>query len=91
VDSSLSEILLNGGIAGVFCVLFVIGIIVPKWVVDDLRKERDSLKDAVSSERARADSAVAAAEVTKELFTALQAQAGLNHPPARRQPGRRQP
>jgi hypothetical protein len=72
-DTALLTILTNAGIAGVFVVLFLLGLIYPKTVVDDLRAERDSLRQAVMSERERADAAVAAAQATRDVFTALRA------------------
>jgi hypothetical protein len=72
-DTALLTILTNAGIAGVFVVLFLLGLIYPKTVVDDLRAERDSLRQAVMSERERADAAVAAAQATRDVFTALKA------------------
>lgn len=76
-DSSLITLLANAGIAGVFVVLFLTGMIVPKSVIDDLRAERDKLSQAVNSERDRADAAVAAAQATRDVFSALQAGADL--------------
>lgn len=79
-DSALVTILTNAGVAGVFVVLFLLGMIYPKTVVDDLRAERDSLRQAVASERDRADTAVAAAQASRDVFAALRAGAEMRHP-----------
>lgn len=73
MDSVLITGLLNGGVAGIVVLLFVLGLIFPKSVVADLREERDALKTAVANERDRAESAVAAAQASRDLMAALQA------------------
>lgn len=78
VDSSLATILTGAGACGVFCLLFIFGIIYPKNVVTDLKEERNAEKaraDAervrADAERSRADAAVAAAQATSGIMTAL--------------------
>jgi hypothetical protein len=66
-------------VAGVFCILFVCGLLYPKSVVDDLRAERDAYRAAVSAERDRADAAVAAAQATRDVLGAIQAGVTLGH------------
>jgi hypothetical protein len=78
-DSAFITVLTSAGVAGVFCILFVLGLIYPKSVVDDLRDERDALRQVVQSERERADSAVAAAQATHDVLAALQAGVALGH------------
>jgi ABC-type tungstate transport system substrate-binding protein len=39
VDSSLASILITYGPLGIFVILFVFGVIVPKWYVTKLEKE----------------------------------------------------
>lgn len=73
MDSSLLIPLTSIGTAGIFCILFVLGWVFPKSVVDDLKAERDFLRQRVEAERERADTAVAAAQATKDVFAALQA------------------
>jgi len=73
VDPQLITALITGsGVAGVFCVLFVLGRVFPKSVVDDKNAEIAELKAALSAERARADAAVTAASATKEILAAIQ-------------------
>lgn len=72
-DSTLITVITGTGVAGVFCVLFLLGLIYPKYVVDDLRAERDALRAAVHAERERADAAVAAAQASANVFAALRA------------------
>lgn len=78
-DSALISVLSSAGVAGIFCILFVLGFIYPKSVVDDLREERDALREAVRAERDRADSAVAAAQASRDVLSALQAGVALGH------------
>jgi hypothetical protein len=72
VDSALVSVLSSAGVAGVFCVLFVFGLIFPRSVVDDLREENRELKAAVESERDRANAAVTAATATRDILAAIQ-------------------
>jgi hypothetical protein len=71
VDSTLWNVLTGAGVAGVFCALFLIGLIYPKGYVDDLREELRELKAALAAERTRADAAIAAAQATRDLMTAI--------------------
>lgn len=71
MPDALVNILINGGICGVVCILLITGLIVPRFVLDDLRAENKELKDAVTAERARADTAVAAANATRDVISAL--------------------
>jgi len=83
-DSALVNVLANGGVAGIVIVLILVGLLVPKWVHDDLKAERDALKQALAEERDRADAAVAAAQASRDLIAALQTgmqMAAREHPP----------
>lgn len=71
-DTALLSVLTSAGVAGVFCVLFVCGLIVPKFVVDDLRSEVTELKEALEAERDRANASVAAASATRDVLAAIQ-------------------
>lgn len=68
---SIIQLAAGGGVAGIFCVLFITGYIFPRSVVSDLRTEIDQLKAERTAERERADAAVAAAEATKDVMRAL--------------------
>jgi hypothetical protein len=82
VDSSLILPLITGsGVAGVFCCLFVLGFVYPRSVVNDLKAERDEYKAELEAQRARADTAVAAANATKDILTAIRLGQELSHPP----------
>jgi hypothetical protein len=72
-DSALLSVLSSAGVAGVFCVLFICGLIFPKSVVDDLREENRELKDDRDAQRDRADTAIATAQASRDVLTALQA------------------
>jgi hypothetical protein len=71
-DSALINILLGAGACGVFCVLFVCGLIYPRQVVGDLKAEVAELKEALEAERDRANAAVAAASATRDILSAIQ-------------------
>jgi hypothetical protein len=71
-DSALISILTSAGVAGVFCVLFIIGAIFPRSVVTDLKAEIAELKEDRDSQRDRADTAVAAATATRDILAAIQ-------------------
>ncbi len=82
-DSALLSILSSAGVAGVFCILFIAGLIFPKPVVTDLKAEVTELKEALEAERDRANTAVAAASATRDLLAAIQIGQGLNTGPGR--------
>lgn len=72
MDSTLITILTGSGVCGVFCLLFIFGVIFPRGVVDDLREENKELKSAVEAERDRANAAVTAATATRDILAAIQ-------------------
>ena len=69
---TLVNILTGAGVAGVFCVLFILGLIFPRSVVTDQKAEIAELKQALEAERDRADAAVAAASATRDILAAIQ-------------------
>lgn len=71
-EAALLSVLTGSGVAGVFCVLFVLGWIYPKSVVDDLKAERNELTKRIEAERDRSDAAVTAAQTTRDVLQALQ-------------------
>ena len=71
-DSALMNILTGAGVAGVFCVLFICGLIFPRSVLSDLREENKELKAALEAERDRANAAVTAATATRDILAAIQ-------------------
>lgn len=71
VDSTLWNVLTGAGVAGVLCILLILGILVPKHVVDDLKEELREVKADRDAQRDRADTAVVAAEATRSLMTAI--------------------
>lgn len=72
-ETALVSVLTGSGVAGVVVVLFVIGWIYPRSVVEDLRAERNELTRRIEAERDRSDAAVAAAQTTRDVLQALQA------------------
>jgi len=72
MDSGLVTILTGAGVAGVFCVLFVLGLIYPRPVVSDLKAELAELKQALEAERDRANTAIAATSTTRDILAAIQ-------------------
>lgn len=73
MDSAVATVLTSSGIAGVFVLLLILGWVVPKGVVDDLKAEREALKDQAVSERERADAATAAAQASRDMMAAVPA------------------
>ena len=72
-DSALISILTSAGVAGVFCVLFIPGLVFPRSVVTDLKDaEIAELKQALEAERDRANTAVAATSTTRDILAAIQ-------------------
>lgn len=55
-----------------FCILFICGLIVPKFVIEDKDAEIAELKEAVEYERERANASVAAASATRDVLAAIQ-------------------
>lgn len=91
MPDALINVLINAGVAGVFVILFLTGLIFPKPVVDDLRTERDAARQEALAERTRGDAAVAAAQASRDVFAAIQAGMGISAPSSRphaRDPGR---
>jgi hypothetical protein len=82
-DSTLANILINAGVAGVFIILFLTGLVFPRSVVDDLRTERDAARQEALAERERGDAAVAAAQASRDVFAAIQAGMGIATPISR--------
>jgi hypothetical protein len=80
-DSTLLSILTGAGVAGVFCVLFICGLVFPKSVIDDLKAENAELKEALEAERDRANASVAGASATRDILAAIQLGRGLAAPP----------
>jgi hypothetical protein len=73
VDSTLVSVLTGAGACGVFCVLFIVGLIYPRSVVADKDRVIAELKDALKAERARGDASVAGAAATRDVLAAFQA------------------
>lgn len=82
LDSTLATILTGAGVAGVFCVLFICGLIYPRSVVTDKDAEIAELKQALAAERQRGDAAVAAAAASRDVMAAFQAGRQLAAPGA---------
>jgi len=71
-DTALLNILTGAGVAGVFCVLFICGLIYPRSVITDKDAEIAELKAALAAERDRANTVVAAATTTRDILPATQ-------------------
>ena len=78
-DSALIIPLVSAGTAGVFCVLFICGLIFPRSVVADKDRRIAELEAALEAERDAARVAVAAAAATRDVMTALQLGQQLGH------------
>jgi len=78
-DSALLSILSSAGVAGVFCILFILGLVFPRAVVTDLKEENRELKADRDSQRERADAAIAAMQATRDVMAAIQAGIQMAH------------
>lgn len=85
-DSALVTILTGTGVCGVFCVMFIIGLIYPRSVIKDRDTEIAELKQALAAERDRANSAVAAATTTRDVLAAFQLGLGAVPPKVEQSP-----
>lgn len=68
MDSVLIEALVNLGFGGVIIILMMLDLLVPGSVYKRLLKENESLKEALTVERQRADAATQAGTVTNQLI-----------------------
>jgi hypothetical protein len=94
MDSALATLLAGSGVAGAFCILFVLGLIVPKTVVTDLKAEITELKGELAAQRDRADTAVAGNTSMRDLLEAIRLGRELSFPAdsgSRKEPERTQP
>lgn len=72
MDTALIGILEKlGAGAGIIVVLVVLGLLVPRYVVTDLKQENRDLKAALKTERERGDAAVAAMQANRDAMAAL--------------------
>lgn len=74
--SGLIPYLVNGGVAGVIVVAFMLGLIYPKRVVDEKNQQIKELANALALERQRGDAAVAAAAITRDILVGLRGGTG---------------
>lgn len=82
-DSTLISLLTGAGVAGVFCVLFIAGWVVPKWVVNDLKSRIKTLEAALEAANDRANVAQASQVTMRDILAALTfGQAVPHNPPA---------
>lgn len=79
LDTASITFLTSLGACGVFCLLFVMGVIYPRHVVDDLKAERDYERQRAEAERDRAETAVAAAQASRDVLAAIQTGAALGY------------
>ena len=74
MDTALIGILEKlGAGAGIIVVLIILGLLVPRWVVNDLKRENADLKAALKTERERGDANVAALQANRDAISALRA------------------
>lgn len=71
MDSSLLNGFFTYGPLGVFVVLFLLGIIVPKWVVTKMQKEMDLKDEALKTERQISSQATAQLAIANQLIGEL--------------------
>lgn len=78
MDSVIRGLIGGAGVAGIWLICIMFGLMFPKPHVDDLKRENTDLKEAVrmaneraESERSRADAAIEAARTSNLLLAAL--------------------
>ena len=89
MDSALIGILEKlGAGAGIIVVLIILGLLAPRWVVTDLKKENGELKAALKTERERGDAAVASMQASRDVMQAMRSgiQMGLEQRSAAAEP-----
>lgn len=80
MDSSLIAPLITGsGVAGVFCICFILGLIYPRSVITDLKAEIAELKQALKDERETSKASITAATATKDILAAIQLGRDIGH------------
>lgn len=83
MDSTLILPLITGsGVAGVFCVLFILGLVYPRSVVSDKDRQIAEITADRDAQRLRADTAVAGNTAMRDIVAALRE--GLEMGSARR-------
>jgi len=71
VPETVISVVAGSGVAGAVLILVVLGWLVPRPQVGDLKEQVRELKAAVAAERSRADAAVEAAQTTNLLLAGL--------------------
>jgi hypothetical protein len=71
MDSSLASAILTYGPLGIFVVLFILGIIVPKWVVTKMQTELNLKEEALKTERLISSQATAQLAIANQLIGEL--------------------
>lgn len=66
----------GGGTALIFCILFISGWVVPRGTYDELKADRDEWKRTAELERTRADAAVDASQIVKDVMISLRKELG---------------
>lgn len=79
MDSSLASLLAGAGVAGVWVICFVLGLVYPKSVVNDLKAEIAELKAALKARTDAADAATTAAMATRDILSAIQLGRDIGH------------
>lgn len=71
MDSALMSVLTGSGVAGVFCLFFIFGWVIPKHVYDDKKAENAELKAENAQLRATAETSVTTNQATKDILAAI--------------------
>lgn len=71
MDSATLTVLINAGVAGVFVLLYILGVIPAPGQLKDVKEENRRLREALALERARGDTAVQATNTTNQILGAL--------------------
>ena len=71
MDSALVTLLTGAGVAGVFCVLFIAGWVVPKGVVTDLKERLKLVETQLETANERASTAQQSQVTMRDILAAL--------------------
>lgn len=73
IDSALAgSLVTGGGVAGVFCILFILGVIVPKRVVDDKDRIIAEKDRQIAAKDEQTAQSAASLQAAKDVIASLQ-------------------
>ena len=76
MPDAIVTVLTGAGVAGIWLLSIIFGLMSPKSHVDDLRAQIEELKANLATERARAEAAVEAAQTSNLLLAGIRKEVG---------------